>query len=343
MADETKGSDQPETNSDKSSGWGIRAPRDTANHDWDRPPAPAAPAAAGADARSGPADSDGQPLPTTATTADHVHWPPAAPATAPAPVRKPRNPLVIVGAGVIVVAVIAAGALFVTSKGPETVVPLSTPVPSTVAVVHAGPAELELQSLTGGGSDANAEAARSAGPDRRVARPHQGVPPRHRSRRRCSREPRQWSCGSADPCRQVARQRAVLGGRFHPLRHRQPRRDGDPHQHLDRQRVPGAGAEPGRQPLRPVTDNVGRARRRQHVGGQPGVVYFYDPASGKGSQVVVGSNPAESAFYSKDGSTVWILEHGKQRPARCPHSARRCDAEAGDPDQARRRARPRMR
>ncbi len=44
--------------------------------------------------------------------------------------------------------------------------------------------------------------------------------------------------------------------------------------------------------------------------GQPGVVYFYNPATGSGSPVSVGANPAASAFYSKDGKTVWVDEQG---------------------------------
>ena len=44
--------------------------------------------------------------------------------------------------------------------------------------------------------------------------------------------------------------------------------------------------------------------------GQPGVIYFYNPTTGTGSPVEVGSNPAEFAFYSKDGSTAWVIEPG---------------------------------
>ena len=44
--------------------------------------------------------------------------------------------------------------------------------------------------------------------------------------------------------------------------------------------------------------------------GQPGVVYFYNPGTGTGSPVAVGSNPVDAAFYSPDGTTVWVVEAG---------------------------------
>jgi hypothetical protein len=45
--------------------------------------------------------------------------------------------MVMVGAAVVAVALVAGAAVFVISRPPQAVVPLSTPIPSTVAVVHA--------------------------------------------------------------------------------------------------------------------------------------------------------------------------------------------------------------
>ena len=44
--------------------------------------------------------------------------------------------------------------------------------------------------------------------------------------------------------------------------------------------------------------------------GQPGIIYMYDRASGQATPVEVGTNPPSTAFYSRDGKTVWIEEAG---------------------------------
>jgi YVTN family beta-propeller protein len=305
MADETKGSDHPETNSDKSSGWGIRAPRDTANHDWDRPPAPLPPPLPALTNAPAPL-MEGQPLPPPPPSITAV----PVPATAPVTPRKPRNPLVTVGVGVIVIAAIAAGALFVTSKGPETVVPLSTPVPSTVAVVHAGPAELELQSLTGGGSTRTLKLPGAPGqivesPDRTKAflldTDHGDVVPVNLV---------SGHVGAPIPAGKLpvsARFSADgstlyvtdnLGGAVIPI-------------NTSTDRVsPAQALSQGVVLYVPSPTTSGAVVVVDTSNGQPGVVSFYDAASGNGSQVIVGSNPAQSAFYSKDGSTVWVIEQG---------------------------------
>ncbi|HEY6470928.1 MAG TPA: hypothetical protein VI434_14305 [Candidatus Dormibacteraeota bacterium] len=307
MPDETKGSDS-QTNAGSGSGWGIRAPKDTANHDWDRPAAPLPPPLPALIHAPAPL-LEGQPLPPPPPPTTQ-HRPPAADTAAPVTLRKPRNPLVMVGAGVIVIAAIAAGALFVTSKGPETVVPLSTPLPSTVAVVHAGPAELELQSLKGGGTTRTLKLPGAPNeiidsPDRTKAylldtdhgdvvpvnlvSGHVGTPIQVGKLPVSARF-------SADGSTLYVTDN--LGGTVIPI-------------NTSNNKVSPAQALSQDVDLYlPSPTTSGALVTINTAGGEPGIVYFYDPASGKGSQVAVGSNPAEAAFYSKDGSTVWILESG---------------------------------
>jgi YVTN family beta-propeller protein len=307
MADETKGSDQPQTNAESSSGWGIRAPRDTANHDWDRPPAPLPPPLPALMHAPAPF-MEGQPLPPPPPPSTTPHRP--APTTAPATPRKPRNPLVIVGAGVIAIAIVAAGALAVMNKGPETVVPLSTPVPSTVAVVHAGPAELALESLTGGGTGQTlklpgAPEAIVTTPDRSKAflldGDHGDVIPVNLV---------SGHVGAPIPVGKLPTDEELsadgstlyvtdnLGGTVIPI-------------NTSTDKVASAQAlSQGVDFYVPSPTTSGALVGVDTSNGQPGVVYFYDPASGKGSPVSVGANPVDAAFYSKDGNTVWVVEQG---------------------------------
>jgi YVTN family beta-propeller protein len=250
---------------------------------------------------------EGQPLPPPPPPAT-PHQP--TPAAAPVTLRKPRNPLVMVGAGVIVIAAIAAGALFVTSKGPETVVPLSTPVPSTVAVVHAGPAELELQSLTGGGTTRTLKLP--GAPDEIVDSPD-----------RSKAYLLDTDHGDVVPVNLVSGHvgapipvgKLPVSARFSA--------DGSTlyvTDNLGGTVIPVNTSTNKASPAQALSQDVdlylpspttsGALVAVNTASGQPGIVYFYDPASGKGSQVAVGSNPAEAALYSKDGSTVWILEAG---------------------------------
>ncbi len=305
MADETKGSD-PQANSDSGSGWGIRAPRDTANHDWDRPAAPLPPPLPALMHAPAPL-LEGQPLPPPPPpTTPHR----SAPGPAPITLRKQRNPLVMVGGGVIVIAAIAAGALFVTSKGPETVVPLSSPLPSTVAVVHAGPAELELQSLTGGGVTRTlklpgAPAQILATPDRSKAflldTSHGDIVPVNLV---------SGHVGAPIPVGKLPVNEDIsadgstlyvtdnLGGTVIPV-------------NTSTDSVaPAQALSQGVDFYVPSPTTTGALVGVDTSNGEPGVVYFYDPSSGKGSPVSVGSNPADFAFYSKDGSTAWVVEQG---------------------------------
>ncbi len=309
MADETKGS-EPQAGPDSGSGWGIRAPRDTANHDWDRPSAPLPPPLPLSTHVPAPLqDGDPPPPPPPATPPPATPARPAPDAAAATP-RKPRNPLVITGVGVIVIAAIAAGALFVTSKSPETVVPLSTPVPSTVAVVHAGPAELTLESLTGGGTSrtlklpgAPSEILTTS--DRTKAflldTDHGDVVPVNLV---------SGHVGAPIPVGKLPVDEELsadgstlyvtdnLGGTVIPI-----------NTSTD-SIAPAQALSQGVDFYVPSPTSSGAIVGAATSSGQPGVVYFYDPASGKGAQVSVGTNPAQAAFYSKDGSTVWVLEQG---------------------------------
>ncbi|HUZ68342.1 MAG TPA: hypothetical protein VMU65_01400 [Candidatus Saccharimonadales bacterium] len=306
MADETKGSD-PAANGDSGSGWGIRAPRDTANHDWDRPPAPVPPPLPALMHVPAPL-LEGQPLPPPPPSQATPHRP--APGATPVTLRKPRNPLVVVGAGVIVIAIIAAGALFVTSKGPETVVPLSTPVPSTVAVVHAGPAELALTSLTGGGTTRTLKLPGApqqilTTPDRSKAflldADHGDVVPVNLV---------SGHVGAPIPVGKLPTDEELsadgstlfvtdnLGGTVIPI-----------NTSTDRA-APAQALSQGVDFYVPSPTTSGALVGLATSNGQPGVVSFYDPSSGKGSQVAMGANPVAAAFYSKDGNTAWVVEQG---------------------------------
>ena len=93
MADYTHVPDPPQLAHDGGSGWGIRAPKDTANHDWDAPSVPLPP-----------------PLPALVhapapmlEVAPPPLLPPPTPRGAPPPPpgalpRKPRNRMVMVAA-----------------------------------------------------------------------------------------------------------------------------------------------------------------------------------------------------------------------------------------------------
>jgi YVTN family beta-propeller protein len=306
MADEATGSD-PQANRDSGAGWGIRAPKDTANHDWDRAPGPLPPPLPALMHAPAPL-MDGQPLPPPPPPPPLAPRP--APGAAPATPRKPRNPLVIVGAGVIVIAILAAGALFVTGKSPETVVPLSTPVPSTVAVVHAGPAELVLKSLTGGVTTRTLKLPGApneilATPDRSKAflldTDHGDVVPVNLV---------SGHVGAPIPVGKLPVNEEMsadgstlyvtdnLGGTVIPINT------------SNNSVAPADALSQGVDFFVPSPTTSGALVGVDTSDGEPGVVYFYDPASGKGSQVAVGTNPAQSAFYSKDGSTAWVIEQG---------------------------------
>lgn len=313
MADYTHVPDPPQPGQEGGSGWGIRTPKNTTDHSWDAPPVPAPPPV------HAPAPP---PLPAL------VHAPApmlgvAPPPLPPAPLRtgapppppggvqgKPRNRMVMVGAGILAVALIGGGTLYFTGKPTETVVPLSTPVPSTVAVVHAGPAQLTLESLMGAGPQRTLKLP--GAPDAVLATPD-----------RTKAFLLDSSHGDVIPVNLVSGQvgAPIPAGKL-PV-DEEISADGSTLYVTDN--LGGTVI-----PINTSTDSVAPAQALTQgvafyvpspttssalVGvstsaGLPGVVYFYNAATGAGSQLAVGGNPAKAAFYGKDGKTVWIVEEG---------------------------------
>jgi YVTN family beta-propeller protein len=313
MADETHTNDRPSASPDGARGWGIRTPKDTANHDWDAAPVPLPPPLpalvhAPAPALRGPPPPPPPPplAPRPAPTAHGT--PPPLPTGLP---RKPRNPMVMVGAAVVAVALVAGAAFFFISKPPQAVVPLSTPIPSTVAVVHAGPAELSLVSLTAGGATRTvqlpgAPVAVLETPDRSKAFlldvDHGDVLPVNLVTGQVGKP---IAVGKLPVDEEMSADGSTLyvtdnlGGTVIPIR------------------TSNGSAEPARTLTQgvdlyvPSPTTSGALVGVDSTAGQPGVVFFYNPATGVGAPVSVGTNPAGSAFYSKDGATVWVEEQGK--------------------------------
>ena len=94
-------------------------------------------------------------------------------------------------------------------------------------------------------------------------------------------------------------------------------RDRHSHQHRHRPARAGAAADPGSRLLRAVADDVGRARGRGHDRrASPASCTSTTRRPAPGSPVQVGANPAESAFYSKDGSDGLGHRARHQQPAR---------------------------
>jgi YVTN family beta-propeller protein len=308
MADNTHVPDPAQPGHDGGSGWGIRTPRDTANHDWDAPPAPLPPPLPALMHAPAPAMNVAPPPPLPPPLVPRASAStPFAPGALP---RKPRNQMVVVGAGIVAVALIAGGFLFVTGKGPETVVPLSTPVPSTVAVVHAGPAQLTLESLTGGGPVQTVKLP--GAPDEVLATPD-----------RSKAFLLDTAHGDVVPVNLVS---GVVGAPISvgklPVAEEMSA-DGTTlyvTDNLGGTVIAISTATDKLAPARALTQGVAfyvpsPTTASALVGistsaGLPGVVYFSNGATGAGSQISVGSNPAQSAFYSKDGKTVWIVEDG---------------------------------
>jgi YVTN family beta-propeller protein len=305
MADYTHVPDPPQPAHDGGSGWGIRAPKDTANHDWDAPPAPQPPPLPVlVDAHAPMLEvAPSPPLPPPLVP----QGPPPPPGGLP---RKPPNRMVMVGAGILAVALIGGGTLYFTGKSPETVVPLSTPVPSTVAVVHAGPAQLTLESLTGGGPTQTVKLP--GAPDEVLATPD-----------RSKAFLLDTSHGDVIPVNLVSGQvgAPIAAGKL-PV-DEEISADGSTlyvTDNLGGTVIPINTSTNRVAPAQALTQGVAfyvpsPAGSSALVGvstsaGLPGVVYFDNAASGAGSQIAVGNNPAESAFYSKDGTTVWIVEDG---------------------------------
>jgi YVTN family beta-propeller protein len=315
MADDTHSTDRPQASPDGGRGWGIRSPKDTANHDWDAAPMPQPPPLpalvhAPAPTLQGVALPPPPPPPSiTPRPAGLAHRTPApAPDALP---RQSRNPMVLIGAGIVAVALVAGGGFYLmSSKSPETVVPLSNPVPATVAVVHAGPAELSLVSLSGGGATrtvklSGAPASILETPDRSKAylldTDHGDVLPVNLVTGQVGAP---IAVGKLPVDEEMSADGSTLyitdnlGGTVIPIK------------------TSTGTVEPARTLTQgvdfyvPSPTTSGALVGVATGAGQPGVVYFFNPATGSGSRVSVGANPAGSAFYSKDGKTVWVNEQG---------------------------------
>lgn len=219
--------------------------------------------------------------------------------------------MVTLGAVIVAVALVAGAAFFFISRPPQAVVPLSTPIPSTVAVVHAGPAELSLVSLTAGGATRTvqlpgAPVAVLETPDRSRAFlldvDHGDVLPVNLVTGQVGKP---ISVGKLP----VDEEMSADGSTLYVT------------DNLSGTVIPINTSDGSVGPARTLTRGVdfyvpsptssGALVGVASTPGQPGAVFFYNPATGLGSPVSVGLNPAGSAFYSKDGTTVWVEEHGK--------------------------------
>jgi YVTN family beta-propeller protein len=211
--------------------------------------------------------------------------------------------------GVLVVAV-AGGGIYLMTRGTQAVVPLSTPLPSTVAVVHSGPAELALESLAGTGANRTVQVPGSPGailatPDRSRAflldTSHGDVIPVNLVTGRL---------GAAIPVGKLPVSEEVsadgstlyvtdnLGGTVIPINTATDRAE------------PAETLTQGVDFYMPSPTTSGAIVGVDTSPGQPGIIYFYNPSTGTGSPVQVGSEPAEFAFYSKSGTTAWVIEPG---------------------------------
>lgn len=274
--------------------------------DWDAPapapmplpppPPPAAPAPA-------LRDFNGQPAPPPLV-------PPTLPLTPVSPVRKPRGARTAILVTAVLVVAIAGGGIYLMGRNAQAVVPLTTPLPSTVAVVHSGSAQLVLESLNGGAPTRTvqlrgAPAAILETPDRSKA------------------FLLDTSHGDVIPVNLVSGQvgAAIAVGKL-PV-DEEMSADGATlyvTDNLSGTVIPINTATDRVEPARPLTQGVlfyvpspttsGALVGADTSPGQPGIVYFYNPATGSGTPVEVGANPVGSAFYSKDGKTVWINEAG---------------------------------
>lgn len=274
--------------------------------DWDAAPAPATipppppPPTAGSAPNPGGFGSAPEPPPL------------APPSVTPFPVdtRRPRSALSAILVVAVLVVALAGGGIYVISRGSQAVVPLSTPLPSTVAVVHAGPAQLALESLTGGGTTRTVKLPGSpeailSTPDRSKAflldSSHGDVIPVNLVTGRVGAT---IPVGKLPVDEEISADGSTLyvtdnlGGTVIPIDTATGRAE------------PAQTLAQGVDFYTPSPTTSGAVVGVDTSPGQPGVIYFYDPATGTGSPVEVGSNPAEYAFYSKDGTTAWVIEQG---------------------------------
>jgi len=210
----------------------------------------------------------------------------------------------------VLVLAVGGGGIYLMSRGSQAVVPLSSPLPSTVGVVHFGPAQLALESLTGDGSNKTVKLPGSPGailatPDRSKAflldTSHGDVIPVNLVT---------GHIGAAIPAGKLPVDEELsadgstlyvtdnLGGTVIPINTATDRAE------------PAQTLTQGVDFYAPSPTTSGAVVGVATSPGQPGVIYFYNPATGAGSPVAVGSEPAEFAFYSKDGTIAWIIEQG---------------------------------
>jgi YVTN family beta-propeller protein len=251
----------------------------------------------------------------TALAPPPVAPPPLAPRTAPppgTPVRflVPKNKWMAIGMAVVLIVVIAGGGFFLFGRSAATPLPLSTLPQEKVAVVNAGPAQLAMQSLTGGASTRTvtlpgAPNAILETPDRSKAflldTNHGDVIPVDLVSGTLGKS---IPVGKLPVDEQISADGTTLyvtdnlGGTVIPINTATDRLE--PAQPLSR----------GVAYYVPSPTGSGALVGADTPPGQPGVIYFYNPSTGNGAPVEVGSNPAQSAFYSSDGKTVWIIEPG---------------------------------
>ncbi|HEY7812128.1 MAG TPA: YncE family protein, partial [Nakamurella sp.] len=210
----------------------------------------------------------------------------------------------------MLVVALAGGGIYLVSRGAQAVVPLTTPLPSTVAVVHSGSAQLVLESLNGGAATRTLHLP--GAPDAILETPD-------RSRAFLL----DTSHGDVIPVNLVSGQvgAAIPVGKL-PV-DEEMSADGSTlyvTDNLSGTVIPINTATDRLEPAQPLTQGVdfyvpspvgsGALVGSDTSPGQPGIVYFYNPATGSGAPVQVGADPAASAFYSRNGTTVWILEAG---------------------------------
>jgi YVTN family beta-propeller protein len=236
--------------------------------------------------------------------------PPAPPATPAGSPVKPRSARTAILVAAVLVVAIAGGGFYLLSRGAQAGVPLTTPLPSTVAVVHSGSAQLVLESLTGGVAKRTlqlpgAPDAILETPDRTRAflldTSHGDVIPVNLV---------SGHVGASIPVGKlpVDEEMSADGSTLYVT------------DNLSGTVIPINTTTDRLEPAQPLTQGVGfyvpspvgsGALVGSHTSaGQPGVVYFYNPATGSGTPVQVGADRAASAFYSKNGATVWINESG---------------------------------
>lgn len=215
-----------------------------------------------------------------------------------------------IGLVAVLVVAIAGGGIYLMTRNGQAVTPLSTALPSTVAVVHSGPAQLALESLAGNGTNRTVKLPGSpdailSTPDRSKAflldTSHGDVIPVNLVT---------GHVGASIPVGKLPVDEEIsadgstlyvtdnLGGTVIPIN------------------VATGRAEPAQTLTQGVDFYVPSPTSSSAIvgvdtsPGQPGVIYFYNTSSGTGSPVQVGGEPADYAFYSKDGTTAWIIEQG---------------------------------